>query len=55
MSTLAIIVFVLVFGMLIGGIMQLLKSAKKFNLTDEQLKRIKERNKQLDKEEDDKK
>lgn len=51
MSTLTIVVFVAVFGMLIGGILQLLKSAKKFNLTDEQLKRIKERNMQLDKEE----
>jgi len=50
MSTLAIIVFVLVFGMLIGGIMQLLKSAKKFNLTDEQLQKIKKRNIELDKE-----
>lgn len=40
----------LVFAMLIGGIMLLLKSAKKFTLTDEQLKRIKIRNQQLDKE-----
>lgn len=45
----AIIVTVLALGMIIGGILLLKKSAKKFNLTPEQLEKIKQRNDDLDK------
>ncbi|QBY05330.1 DUF2897 family protein [Thalassotalea sp. HSM 43] len=46
MSTFWIITLIIAF--IISGIYVVYKSAKKFNLSDEQLKRIKERNKQLD-------
>jgi len=51
MSITAIIIILLALGLILGGILLLKKSAKKFNLTDEQLKKIKERNQALDKEE----
>jgi len=38
--------------LIVGGIMLIKQSAKKFKLTEEQLEQIKERNRQLDKEED---
>ncbi len=44
----AIIITILALGMIIGGILLLKKSAKKFNLTPEQLAKIKKRNQILD-------
>jgi len=38
--------------LIIGGVLLIKQSAKKFKLTEEQLEQIKERNRQLDKEED---
>lgn len=49
MSVGEIILTVLILGIIIGGVLVLKKSAKKFNLTDEQLKKIKRRNEDLDK------
>jgi hypothetical protein len=49
MSVSEIILTVLIFGMILGGILLLKKSAKKFNLTPEQLAKIKKRNDDLDK------
>jgi len=49
MSVSAIILTVLALGMIVGGILLLKKSAKKFDLTDEQLAKIKQRNDDLDK------
>lgn len=50
MSITAIIIIVLTVGNVIAGIILLRQSATKFNLTKEQLKTIKERNEQLDRE-----
>jgi len=47
LSILAIIVLIL--AMIISGLMVLKKSAKKFNLSDQELQRIKKRNLALDK------
>ena len=47
----AIFLIILALGSIIGGILLLKQSAKKFNVTPEQLKKIKERNETLDKEE----
>lgn len=44
-----IILTVLALGSIIGGILLLKKSAKKFDLTPEQLTKIKQRNEALDK------
>ena len=44
-----LIIFALI--SIVGGILVLKKSAKKFNLTPEQLKRVKERNELLEKQE----
>lgn len=49
-----IVITILALGIIVGGILLLKKSAKKFNLTPEQMEKIKQRNKALDKEEDDK-
>ena len=49
MSANATIITVLALGIIIGGILLLKKSAKKFDLTDEQLEKIKKRNETLDK------
>ncbi len=49
----AIIVTILALGIVIGGILLLKKSAKKFDLTPEQLKKIKQRNQALDNEDSD--
>lgn len=48
-----IFIIALALGMIVSGILLLKQSAKKFNLTDEQLKKIKQRNKTLEKEEKD--
>ena len=49
----AIIISILALGIIIGGILLLKKSATKFNLTPEQLEKIKQRNEALDKEDSD--
>ena len=49
MSSSAIIFIILALGIIMGGILLLKKSAKKFDLTPEQLKKIKQRNHALDK------
>ena len=49
MSLSEIILTILTLGMILGGVLLLKKSAKKFNLTDEQLEKIKKRNEELDK------
>lgn len=49
MSVGEIILTVLILGIIIGGVLVLKKSAKKFNLTEEQLRKIKKRNDDLDK------
>ncbi|MBL4764233.1 MAG: DUF2897 family protein [Colwellia sp.] len=51
MSLSVIILISLALGIIIGGILLLKKSARKFDLTTEQLKRIKKRNKTLDEKE----
>ncbi|WP_082627259.1 DUF2897 family protein [Colwellia sp. TT2012] len=51
MSLIAIIIITLAIGIILGGILLLKKSARKFNLTAEQLAKIKQRNERLDKEE----
>ena len=51
MSVIAIIIIALAIGIIVGGILLLKKSAAKFNLTPEQLAKIKKRNETLDKEE----
>jgi len=53
MSLSTIIIIVIALGTVVSAILLLKQSAKKFNLTDEQLKEIKKRNKALDKEEQD--
>jgi hypothetical protein len=49
----AIIISILALGIIIGGVLLLKKSATKFNLTPEQLEKIKQRNEALDKEDSD--
>ncbi|KGJ96095.1 DUF2897 family protein [Colwellia psychrerythraea] len=49
MSVIAIIIIGLAIGIIAGGIFLLKKSARKFNLTPEQLAKIKKRNEALDK------
>jgi len=48
MSAWVVFIIVMALSLIVGGIMLIKKSAKKFNLTPEQLERIKQRNKQLD-------
>lgn len=48
-----IILIILVIGFIFSGILLLKQSAKKFKLTDEQLKNIKEREKALNAEDED--
>ncbi|MDX2368959.1 MAG: DUF2897 family protein [Colwellia sp.] len=50
MSLSVIILISLALGIILGGVLLLKKSARKFDLTDEQLKKIKKRNNELDKE-----
>mgnify|MGYP000208886376 CR=1 FL=1 len=52
MTLLGIIVCLLSLGIVVGGFLMLRKSARKFNLTPEQLEKIKKRNEALDKEEE---
>ena len=47
----SIFLIIIALSSIIGGILLLIKSAKKFNLTPEQLKKIKERNELIDKQE----
>lgn len=51
MSVTAIIITTLAIGSIAGGIFLLKKSARRFNLTPEQLAKIKKRNEALDKQE----
>jgi uncharacterized membrane-anchored protein YhcB (DUF1043 family) len=51
MSLIVIIVITLALGIIVGGVLVLKKSARKFDLTTEQLENIKKRNKELDKKE----
>jgi len=51
MSATAIIIISLAIGIIIGGVLVLKNSARKFNLSAEQLDKIKKRNEALDKEE----
>jgi hypothetical protein len=51
MPVTAIIITILAIGIIVGGIFLLKKSAHKFNLTAEQLAKIKKRNETLDKHE----
>ena len=55
MSLTEIIITALALGIIVGGIYVLKKSARKFNLTPEQLKKIKQRNEMLDKAEQEEK
>jgi len=51
MSLSELILITLALGIIIGGILLLKKSARKFDLTTEQLENIKKRNKELDEKE----
>lgn len=51
MSMSIIILITLALGIIIGGVLVLKKSARKFDLTEEQLEKIKKRNKELDEQE----
>jgi len=51
MTSMEIIFTVLIFIIIIGGLYGLIKSARKFNLTEQELNRIKQRNEELDREE----
>lgn len=51
MSITTIIIFIFIFGVIVGGVLLLKKTAKRFNLTEQQLNKIKERNEALNKEE----
>lgn len=51
MSLSVIVLISLALGIIIGGVLVLKKSAKKFDLTSEQLESIKKRNKELDEKE----
>lgn len=51
MSLSIIILISLALGVILGGVLLLKKSARKFDLTDDQLERIKKRNKAMDEQE----
>jgi hypothetical protein len=51
MSLIEIIIIVVAIGLVVSAVLLLKQSAKKFNLTDEQLDKINKRNEVLDKEE----
>ncbi len=51
MSLSTIILIALALGIILGGVLVLKKSARKFDLTNEQLDRIKKRNEEIDKKE----
>ncbi|MBL4908747.1 MAG: DUF2897 family protein [Alteromonadaceae bacterium] len=48
MTTMEIVFTVLIFILILGGLFSLIKSARKFNLTEQQLKNIMQRNAELD-------
>jgi hypothetical protein len=48
MTTTEIIFTALIFILIVGGLYSLIKSARKFNLTEQQLKDIMQRNAKLD-------
>lgn len=50
MSWIAWAVIVLALGLIVSGILLLKQSARKFDLTEEELKKIKQRNKEWDEE-----
>jgi|GEM_PF-773322 len=50
MSLFEIIITVVVIGLIVSPVLLLKQSAQKFNLTDEQLDKIKKRNEKIDKE-----
>jgi hypothetical protein len=52
MSLFGIIITVIALGSIIGSVYFIKKTAQKFNLTPEQLEKVKERNDELDKEEE---
>lgn len=52
MTITTVIIIALVFGAIVGGILVLKKTARKFDLSQEQLNAIKKRNEALDKKED---
>ncbi|MBU2924515.1 DUF2897 family protein [Colwellia sp. 1_MG-2023] len=52
MSLFGIVITVIALGSIIGSVYFIKKSAQKFNLTPEQLEKIKKRNEELDKEEE---
>ena len=51
MSLFTLMIIILAIGSVAGGVLLLKQSAKKFNLTDEQLAEIKKRNEAIEKEE----
>ena len=51
MSIIQILLIVIALGIVIGGLLLIKKSAKKFILSDEQLTKINKRNEKLEKEE----
>lgn len=51
MNTSLILIIIMALALIIGGIMLLKQSAKKFNLSEEQLKKVKKRKAELEKEE----
>jgi cell division protein FtsB len=54
MSLFGIIITVIALGSIIGSVYFIKKSAQKFNLTPEQLEKVKKRNDELDREEEEK-
>ncbi|WP_426360197.1 DUF2897 family protein [Pseudocolwellia sp. HL-MZ19] len=51
MSTIGIIIALIALGLIVGGILLLKQSAKKFNLSEQQLEDINKRNVELEQEE----
>ncbi|WP_159819411.1 DUF2897 family protein [Colwellia sp. 20A7] len=52
MSLFGIVITVIALGSIIGSVYFIRKTAQKFNLTPEQLEKVKKRNDELDKEEE---
>jgi len=48
MTFITLLIIIISLGIIVSGIMLLKQSAKKFNLSDEQLNKIKQRNKEQD-------
>ncbi|WP_448210912.1 DUF2897 family protein [Colwellia sp. MEBiC06753] len=51
MNITQIFISIIILGIIVGAVLLLKQSAKKFHLTDEQLKKVNERKKQLEAEE----